>query len=332
MDKFPDSYIIGQEYVNDKRIEITMKFYAGISCVFPTCYAMNNAIKIYFNGVDCVIEYNVELSQKLIKDIEIGSAEAYVWSYFNAILPYINSVIYRNRYEKGQILCKAISMYDINAVEIIENSQIIKTFGANVFSNFKDSFGFEKEKQHVYIRDFMDALTAKLYCNYEECIRKIITSLENYFIREGMEIRTFKSTLKYAMRRMKFKYGKNIIYKNLCYIYDLRNEIVHDKLRVEHHKKEWETVCHLGLGSLRYYFMNSSTRTDENRYIDSVGIQYLLINKVFDDSLCKIIENERIYREENSVKIETEEDFQKNMYDQMIINDRIKNAIKGNDA
>ena len=49
MMEYPEKYMIGQEYAHDNKTDIVMKFYANVSCVFPTVNIEEKDIKIYFN-------------------------------------------------------------------------------------------------------------------------------------------------------------------------------------------------------------------------------------------------------------------------------------------
>lgn len=301
----PKEYIIGQEYVHGMKKEVTMSFFISYPQFFPHTEVENRNITLSFSEGYLIIKYVVNISEKLLDDMlqNHPKANKYLWSYFNDILPYVNFLIQNVRYEKGLLLCKPISMYDVNHVALFENNEMIINIQGLVFDEFPKTFQNLKNDELIYLRDYMDVLTAKLYCDYESCIKKIITSIENYFIKSKTGGDSFDKKLKKSMEKMADDYVKEIIYNNIKYIYKLRNKIVHDTLRINHYKPEWQWLCHKGIGTLQYFYEFVLEDNETIDYVHYLTTQYLLINNTYSASLCQMLQDEEIYKKESMDKI-----------------------------
>lgn len=332
MSKFPETYIIGQEYMNDKQTEVTFKFFSRLSCVFPKITFHDDKIQLYMSGEFLVIEYTFQISQKLFNDIAGGKAHSYIWSYLSGILPYINSEIQKVKYSKGQVLLRTLSFFDVSVAAVFKDNKFVTITKSAIFSDFPELDTDITFHNYIYIRDYIDAITAIFYYNYEEFIRKCITSVENYFIQHGVEKTTFKGALKKVLEPTKDRYGNKTIYNNISYIYDIRNKIVHNTLRVEYSKMEWNRLCHMALASLQYLFLRICSNKDESEYIFKVYLQYCAIKASTDTSLCNILES----NDPNPTSKEKKKNKGKNksldkiMFDSLVIPKRLKKAIETN--
>ena len=143
------SYMIGQEYRADIKKPIVMKFYTHISSFFPLVNIEDKRIKISSKAQALIIEYTEDISSKLLEDVKNGKGTQYIWVYFNLILPYINAAIQYNKYKKGQYLCKPLCMYDIIAIEIIENGNIIVTLPPQTFDDFYKTAKYTEELNYI---------------------------------------------------------------------------------------------------------------------------------------------------------------------------------------
>lgn len=66
---------------------------------------------------------------------------------------------------------------------------------------------FKERLDVIFVRDLIDAMTEYFYFNLDECVRKVITSLENYFIYYNLKAPTnnsFWSKL-FGIRKSKLK-------------------------------------------------------------------------------------------------------------------------------
>lgn len=80
----------------------------------------------------------------------------------------------------------------------------------------------------------VDAGNSYFENNYDDCIRKIITSVENTFdkCRVKKNGEGFPDTLNRVLARNFI--GTEAVRKNIAFIYRIRNKIVHDKLRIKY--------------------------------------------------------------------------------------------------
>jgi len=324
MSEYPKSYIIGQEYINDEQTEVTFKFFVRLPCVFSNVSLEDKKIKLYMLGEFLVIQYTLLLSKKLFEDISSGKRYNYVWSYLDKILPYVNSEIQKNKYSRGQVLLRNLSFFDIAIAQVYKNNTCVAILESSIFDNFPKLCADNTFHNFVYIRDYIDAITAILYYDYEEFIKKSITSIENYFIQHEIEKDEFKKTLRRILKPTDNMYGNKTIYKNICYIYKLRNKIVHNTLRIDYNKKEWKYLCNVSLATLQYLFQRVCSDKAESKYIFDVYMQYSLIKVNTDTTLCDIIESKELSCDNNN----QDKTIDEIMYDSLIIPEDVKKAIE----
>ena len=166
MSDLPESYIIGQEYINDEQTEVTFKFFVRLPCVFSNVSLEDKKIKLYMLGEFLVIEYTLLLSKKLFEDISSGKRSNYVWSYLDKILPYVNEEIQKNKYSRGQVLLRNLSFFDIAIAQVYKNNTCVAILESSIFDDFPKLCADNTFHNFVYIRDYIDAFTAILYYDY----------------------------------------------------------------------------------------------------------------------------------------------------------------------
>jgi hypothetical protein len=91
---------------------------------------------------------------------------------------------------------------------------------------------------HLYFRDFIDAIGSYFYANYEDCVRRLITSVENF-----VKYHDLKRLKKDSKSKFIDIINQNVnifcdlhehfIAKDIIDIYLLRNEIVHDGKKLD---------------------------------------------------------------------------------------------------
>lgn len=100
----------------------------------------------------------------------------------NQALPTINRELLIKKYLDAHLLIDTISILDI--IEIgIKNEKQEKTIAFKkqfIIGRFP-SLVAETNIDEIFIRDYIDSMTSYYKYNLDDCIRKAITSLENYF-------------------------------------------------------------------------------------------------------------------------------------------------------
>jgi len=331
MKEFPESYCVGQEYIEDSlQIDTLIK----INCYSPALledfdfYLYNNKIYVNQIGGELQIKFNKKISNKLLNDIKKHKGECFIIGYISKILPKVNHEILKQRYENGHFLIRSFSILDIYKIVIIRlrsREEIILNWPVSI-DNFPPSMKLVKEKNEIFIKDLIDAGNLYFNGNYDDCIRKIITSVENsfrFYNLKGKRKSLFFHNNKFNNIIKNNISGKDISQKviasNLIFIYKIRCKIVHDKFRIKYNNG-W--ICKKGIGTLfyLYQFLNK----DDKQFLDyvlSLQQQFLML-----DMFCQGINLEDVEKLENRDNKErenilnTHEEINKFMFSGLKIN------------
>ena len=179
-------YCVGQEYFKDVlNIDTSIK----INCYSPALledfdfYLYDNKICVNQIGGKLQIKFNKKISNKLLNDIKKNKGENFIIGYISKILPKVNQEILKQRYKNGHFLIRSFSTMDIYKIVITRlrsGEEIILNWPVSI-DNFPPSKKLAKEKNEIFIRDLIDAGNLYFNGNYDDCIRKIVTSVENSF-------------------------------------------------------------------------------------------------------------------------------------------------------
>jgi hypothetical protein len=295
-----DKYIGNPETVliNIKWTYFSPALLSNIQCDVPAGRIIineeSNVIKIIFER---------EIPKPLYEDIVIRKENIvkYIIGYINPILGIINQQINNLKFEHGQLLNRSFSIFDVRNLQLvgIHDSNIINLQWPIRIVDLPGTKDNARLFNQVYIRDLIDASTSYFYYDLDDCIRRTITSLENFFILKGIN-GSFKIKLKtildkkYYLRQWE-KYI-NMFYSNIEFIYQTRNAIVHDKFRMPFNHIN---ICKRGIGTLFYIYQNSMIR--ERSYVLSLMHQFVLI-----DGICSGVNlddvSEASKKEDNIIK------------------------------
>ena len=192
-------------------------------------------------------------------------------------MPYINERVREIKYSTVQVVSRTLSMLDIQGIVIADEAD--RAFEVLWPVGF-GSFPFQQKPKNcdfIYIRDLIEAMTSYIYYDYDETIRKIITSLDNAL--KHYQIKD-KIRQKYPDDQKKLKF-KNMMDEvvtrpelnfNIKKIYDIRNGIVHDKIRLN---SKHETLLKKSIGTLLYiYKIYLNDSSELSRYILQIEMQF----------------------------------------------------------
>jgi hypothetical protein len=302
-------YYVGQEYVEDSdRIEVIIH----LAFYFPAIFNFNNfeiekdnAVKMKQLGGLFVVEFEKQISKKLFNDLQTlrspSDPAIFILGYIDEILPILNQKIITKKYLSGHILARPIGILDIQSIQIIdkETSETVYVNWPKSVTGFPISVQLAPKCDFIFIRDLIDAMTLYFNYNLDECIRKIITSLENCFRHYKLMslnknwidkiiskfLPHFRPKFKQIVNTYitepyypyKEKYLK-ILRENILFVYHVRNKIVHDKLRM---KFENRWFCKKAIGTLLYIYQGSFIDKTTREYIFSLYQQFLLLDMQF---------------------------------------------------
>lgn len=316
-EKLPESFYVGQDYIEDlEKVDVLIHFTFKSPVVFSNSNFSYRSLSVSQNQngeVICIIKKT--LSKKLFselidkKDInKLIRAINPIMGYIRLYLPTINAYIQEQKYLEGHILGRMISASDIYNVLVTDLNK--KNGGLLPWPTPLTGFPPSKltnKQDVVYTRDLIDAMSSYFQYNLDDCIRKVITSLENCFLHYELTLppRSKQEWLKKLIFGKEYKIKKLINFyitenyygyierdlqklrKNILFIYKLRNLIVHDKLRI--HPSQ-TTICKKAIGTLLYLYQGSFIEKDRREYISSLHGQFMMIGEMYNGYSLEIID------------------------------------------
>lgn len=297
-DAFPESYYIGQEFVEDTEFEectIEFTFYSPAILDPFEFYIHTKKISGKQKGSLLKVSFQQKISSKLIDSLLWGrGGEKFIIGYISQYLPRINQELINQRYRSAHFLVRTFSTLDIYKLEInvpkyFPEIGLLKVRWPTSISTFQPAKVLAKNKDHVYLRDFIDAGNAYLEGNYDDSIRKVITSVENAF--DFFKLKAAPSKypkfISYFLPRVStFReiilnnidgqgIARKTISNNLIFLYSLRNKIVHNKFRI---RPENGWVCKKAIGTLNYLYQFLNNDAETKDYVTYLGGQFLMLD------------------------------------------------------
>ena len=240
--QLPASYYVGQEYIEDKEIipvVISWEFYSpAVLDSFPIV-APGIEGEVTSNGNSLEVKLQKNISSNLFQDTwqKNKNTGKYYIGYVNQVIPFINAAILKQKYLNGHILVAPFSVFDVRTLKVIKSSnghRVPVEWPVSVTA-FPPAEQLATQNDEIYIRDLIDACTYYFTFNTDDCIRRLITSLENYFHLNDLE-GSFRSRLNQVIVPEAYIPGwgeyLEIWKNNISFLYDLRNAIVHNRFSV----------------------------------------------------------------------------------------------------
>lgn len=303
-----------QEILEDKEFEkVTINVYFFSSAILDPFEFFAYKKKIIgshtHTGSLFKISFEEELPKKLLGKLAWGRSEEFIIGYISKYLPRVNEELLNQRYSTGHLLIKTFTTLDISNVDI----NIHSSKEGNVILNWPQMINnipparqlAPQFKNESYIKNFIDASHAYLSGNHDECIKKCITSVENFFNKNNLTCKKIinpdgSQKSKFESIVLTFIYsefiGKKIVANNLIFLYKLRNKIVHADLRIRH-ENAWISKKAIGTLNYLYQFLNKDPETKD--YISFLAGQFLMLDKFTQGENLDHIRQ----REENSQEI-----------------------------
>jgi len=273
---------------------------------------------------------------------------AFFLGYIRHYLPSVNERIQQQKYLDGHILARTIALSDIYEITVVNRSGDKR--GAVIWpipiSGFPPS-KLSSKQDAVFIRDLIDAMSSYFQFDLDDCIRKVITSLENCFSHYGLStssenlysrIKALIVGRRTKIRRLVDEYVKErryvykerdlkILRENILFIYGLRNLVVHDKLRIN---PSQTTVCRKAIGTLLYVFQGNFLSKEHFEYIFSFYMQFLSLDGQHSGFSLELAEwRTTIEKKGKRPKyIENRNDLDKWMFEDLKITKRERRSIR----
>jgi len=300
-DELPSSFYIGQEYAEDLEYDVMrIEFFVHSAAVldpFEFTLGGQKVSGIQKSGL-LVVTTDQKLPRKLIDDLawDRGNATKYIVGYISKYLPRINQELLQQRYVSGHFLVGAITILDIFRITVSNfkpemADEVINVPWPPVFGAFLPVKKLKEDQLDTYLMDFIDAGNDYLQHNYNECIRRIITSAENAFRFYGIQPASktfFQKYLSFIFRAKNGSFkdivrsisspqslGLRVVSDNLLFLYKLRNRIVHQKFRIRF-ENGW--ICRRGIATLKYLYEYLDRGGKVGEYVSLMDMQLAMID------------------------------------------------------
>ena len=281
----PSSYFVGQEYVLDPkrvRVEIHLIFISPGEITKTKLDANGKQILLDQNGSLFRAIFEEDLSEVLLASIkEKHVGDQWILGYVAEVMPYINQEILRQRYVTGHFLVRTYSSLDISQLWIVNKrlGEKIRVSWPGSLAAFPEVVNLAPKYDRIYLRDLIDSMHAYFNGDYEESIRKIITSVETFIKYQNLQTKkiSYKTDFEEAVRA-NMNIQCPMIQKNAADVimdsYRVRNEIVHDGKRLE--PAEGKKLAKIGTHMVNEVYKNFGTEEELKRYAFYLEGQFLM--------------------------------------------------------
>ena len=337
----------GRPYVEDiKKVDciITAHVMFPGRCS-PFAFWKNGAhISVSQQGNALSIVAKKSISPRLWDDLRLlNYGGQFIVGYLYTYLPAINRNLLEQRYADGHLLNRTFSMFDLFGVRIHKQNKAISISWPPSFSPFPGSATLAPGIDEIYVRDYIDACNSDFRNDYDDCVRRIITSSEGFIRAQGWTTKreSFLERFRRFLRRRKRPnpnslrrifahnlrtdiWSGHVINENMQYIYTVRNRIVHDGFRMS---TSSAMFCSKSIGTLTYLLSWYSRNRLVAQFIRSLHIQFMAQSNVSGEynDLDWISMNLR--RRTDQPPIDSWEGFNDAMFSALRFNQKDQSAI-----
>jgi hypothetical protein len=300
------------EYYRDQnKVEVLIKYTFKLPALVKNFNIDHPPIHVRQTDGEIHVNYHKVITQSLLEDLiafwtlsttnKIVPQELlqknpgqYIVGFIAETLPKINEEILIRKYREGHVLLRTISQFDIYNVFIVDKkAKYVGITWPLLIPNFTEIKKVPEGFDIVFLRDFIDAMTEYFYFNLDECVKKVVTSLENYFTYYKLKPADSTNVIFKIFYKKKSKFKKlineyvtepfygikerdlKILRENILYIYNLRNLIVHDKFRL---KPENFIIAKKAIKTLLYVYQSKFVHDDKKHdYILALYHEFGLI-------------------------------------------------------
>jgi len=302
----PESFYVGQDYVEDSiRIPVEIQMYFSSPAFLDNAILNVDGKKIHLEQRGSVfrITFVENISEKLFKNIlDEHKGDDWILGYISKVIPFINQEILKQRYRNAHFLVKTFTALDISQLWLVnkKTSEKVQVAWPKAITSFPPVADLATYyDNHLYFRDIIDAIHSYFNSNYEECVRKVITSVENFFKHNNLHRikkesdSAFKDKVKQHIKivcPMTDEDAAEVIIET----YGIRTEIVHDgkRLSPSEGKDIGKRAIHLVLDVYKSYGTNEELK----QYAFFLEMQFLQHEQFLGDLLTL----ERLERDEGN--------------------------------
>jgi len=342
----PASFYIGQPYVEDKD---TVECMIGANFIFPGVVPpfefWKNGARIIGTQHQNVLVVRIyrRISRKLWDDLKyLKQGERFIVAYLASYMPRINRTLIDNRYDQGHLLSRTFAIFEATKICVIVHSELVWINWPIAFAAFPPSAAIASKADALFARDLIDAMGSYFRGEFDDCIRRLITSTENFIETKGWNVRTipngwmrnllclkprrdwfsFRQSLKRNLKRTTI--SGEVIYENMRVIYSTRNKIVHAGFRMS---TSSALFCSKAIGTVYYLIYRYSGNRTISRYVYTLHMQFKLQCDAFGEyDLDQIKKLFGTSRPETPV-IDSNEALERAMFSSLRYTERDKHSI-----
>jgi hypothetical protein len=276
-----------------------------------------------------------------------GAVDIFLIGYLNAILPEVNRRLLEVRYQQGHLLSRTFHVSEATLVNLRHGVDVVRVAWPSPTAAFGPAAMLGPRIKHLYVRELVDAMHAFLRSEFDESVRRVVTSAEKFFRDRGWDVRVrsgvlarILAALRLRSRTKKHSFRQcllrnldtsrnpgDVLVENMMIVYGVRNRIVHGGYRLQPSAK---TFCHKALSTLRYiiyYFCGDAT---VSRFVFSLEMQLLM----FADRAGENFDLDRIRRTLDrglavqAPKIESNQAFERTVFNALRFDARDLSSVR----
>ncbi|REF86242.1 hypothetical protein DES32_2291 [Methylovirgula ligni] len=292
----PESFYIGEPYIEDEHkvaciISANFVFPAYIEPVDFWLYGAR--VMAVQHGHILHVQIHKRISQQLWDDVrlQIPFKEKFLIGYLASYMPAINRRLIDNRHYEGHLLSRTFAMFEAVRVSVSVQGRHLPLSWPISFLPFPPSAALANNVRATYVYEFVDSINAYFTSDFDDCIRRLVTSAENLFEVRGWKTRTspktlfrkilrllgFKSKTSNSFRRILTEYVNDgslageVVTENMEFIYTIRNKIVHAGFRMSTTSGQF---CDKAIATLKYMIARHCQDMIISRYVDTLYMQF----------------------------------------------------------
>ncbi len=347
----PASFSRGEPYVEDKRkiaCTITANFiFPGYISPFDFWLYGAHVIGTQHGNI-LHIQVDRRISQQLWDDVrlKIPFKEKFIIGYLASYMPTINRLLLDNRYYEGHLLSRTYAIFEAVRVSLTANDRRMQLNWPISFAPFPPSAKIAQNVKEPYVHDFVDSINSYFTSDFDDCIRRIVTSAENFFETRGWRAKPLPETLLQkllgllglksnsrpnAFRRVLSdnidtkKLSGEVINENIQFIYTIRNRIVHRGFRMS---TSSGLFCDKAIATLKYLINGYCGNAAISRYVDTLYMQFKMQCSEFGELYnLDVIEKMRSHATSDGPAIDSAAAFNKFMFGALRFTERDRHSI-----
>lgn len=334
-------------YTDANKVRVVIRYSFTIPSRVQNFNFDTKYFKVKQQGSNVTVLFNRMISSKLLfdlqkhfsdfrrnretdKDLIQRNPSQYIVGFVKDTLPYINDRISNLRYREGHLILRNISIFDVHDLFVFDDKKSpCAVLWPLTLPNLEN---IPEEINVVFVRDLIDAMSEYFYFNLDECIRKVITSLENYFIYYKLEpgqkppdskfLRKIRDHISEKVYPFKER-DLSIVRDNISFVYNVRGDIVHNKLRLN---KNETVFCKKAIGTLLYIYQSKYTNEDgKARHIFSIDMHFKMLTDLIAPNLDLF---EKAEKNQNNIEIiNNDDEFNQSIFSSLQIKDEEKQKI-----